>query len=338
MIISRTPYRISFFGGGTDYPDYYLTHGGHTIGTAINKYCYINVRELPPFFEYTHRFVYSKMENVKSIGEINHPAIRETMRFMNITEHISLNHDGDLPARSGMGSSSAFTCGLLNSFYALKGKIVPRMQLAKEAIHIEQKMIGENVGSQDQVLTAAGGLNSVEFLKSGEIVTTPVIMPPVRMNALQDHLLLFFTGLARTASEIAEEQIRNTEKNSDSLHEMKELTARAVDILTKYDTPLSDFGSLLNRAWNIKKKLSSRITMPKIDEVYEKGIAAGAIGGKLLGAGGGGFILFFAEPRAHENIKKTLQGFLHIPFRFDFEGSKIIVYEPNCSQERNYEI
>ncbi len=329
MIISRTPHRISFFGGGTDYPDYYLKHGGKVIGAAIDKYCYLSLRELPPYFEFKHRVVYSKMENVKSIDEIVHPSARETLKYLNIDFGVTIHHEGDIPARSGMGSSSAFTVGLLHSLYALKGKMVSREELTREAIYVEQKLINENVGSQDQTFAAHGGLNVIEFLQNGEIFVEPVIITPERLNAFEDKLMLFFTGLSRTASDIASDKIKNIPNNSQNLSRMKKLVDDAYKTIIDPKRNLSEFGELMNETWELKKSLSDKISNPNIEEMYSTAMKNGAIGGKLCGAGGGGFMLLFVLPRDKQKVREALRGYLHVPFKFDFDGSKIIVYKPS---------
>ena len=328
MIISRTPHRVSFFGGGTDYPGYYLEYGGKVLGTAIDKYCYLNVRKLPPFFNHKHRIVYSLQENVNTLGEIKHPSVRETLKYLNIDFGVSIHHDGDIPARSGMGSSSAFTTGLLKSMLALKGKYISNKELAKEAIHIEQDLIKENVGSQDQTFAAFGGFNIIEFFKNGEINVNPVIISPGRLKQFESSLMLFFTGLSRIASSVAKEQVNNIKTNLDRLHKMKELVDNAVEILSSEHTPLRAFGELLNHTWQLKKTLSKNISTPQVEEIYERALNAGAVGGKLLGAGGGGFVLFYVEPEDQAKVRRELKDYLHIPFSFDYDGSKIVVYQP----------
>lgn len=328
MILSRTPYRISFFGGGTDYPEYYNQFGGKTLGVTINKYSYLNLRNLPPYFNHKHRIVYSNQENVNTLDEIKHPSVRETLKYMNIKNGISVNHDGDIPARSGMGSSSAFTVGLINSINALNGKISSKDELAHTAIHIEQNLIKENVGSQDQVFAAYGGLNKIDFLQNGIINVHPIIMKKERMLLFQNNLMLFFSGLSRTASDVISEQIQNTSINIPNLNKMKNLVDEAYDILTS-NRDLNEFGELLNTTWKLKKSLSSKVTNERIDNMYELALNAGALGGKLLGAGGGGFMLFYAETKDQNNVIEALNNFLHIPFDFDFDGSKIVVYQQN---------
>lgn len=328
MIISKTPHRISFFGGGTDYSSYYLKHGGKVLGVGINKYSYINIRKLPPFFNHKHRIVYSKQENVATFDEIVHPSVRETLKFFNVDYGISIHHDGDIPARSGMGSSSAFTVGLIKSLYALEGKMISKDELAKTAIHIEQNLIQEHVGSQDQIFAAYGGLNMIEFLQSGEIIVNPVILPKGRLEEFESSLMLFFTGISRIASEVAKDQIENIEINEPNLYAMKGLVDDALSLLTS-DRDINLFGEMLNETWKLKRSLSDKISNSEIDGMYKKAIASGAIGGKLLGAGGGGFMLFFVPKESQESVKEALKGYLNIPFKFDSGGSEIIVYEPN---------
>ncbi len=329
MIISRTPHRISFFGGGTDYPSYYRENGGKVIGAAIDKYCYLNVRKLPPFFDHTHRIVYSKSENVNSLDEIQHPSVRATLKYLNVDYGISIHHDGDIPARSGMGSSSAFTAGLLNSMLALQGQYISKEDLSRETLKIEQEIIAENVGSQDQIFAAYGGFNIIEFMQNGQFMVTPMIIPAERLERFQDSMVLIYTGLSRIASEIAAEQISNTSQNTSKLDKMKQLVDEAATIISNPNRQLKEFGLLLNETWQLKKSLSTRIATPEIDELYAHAMKAGADGGKLLGAGGGGFMLFFIEPERREKLIAELSNYLHVPFRFDFEGSKIIVYRPN---------
>ena len=329
MIISRTPHRISFFGGGTDYPSWYRENGGKVLGAAIDKYCYISCRELPPFFKHRHRIAYSKVETVTEMDEIQHPSVKETLKYMNIGYGLEIHHDGDIPARSGMGSSSAFTVGLLKALYAIEGRIISKESLYKEAIHIEQDLIKENVGSQDQVWAACGGLNTIEFMQNGGIVVKPIIMEGERLKLFESKFMLFFTGISRNASEIAEEQIQNTARNKAELREMQKLVDEAEKILTSENGDFTSFGRLLDSTWKLKRRLSRKISSGEIDDVYGTAIKNGAVGGKLLGAGGGGFILFYVEPEERQRLKDALKGYLHIPFRFEFNGSEIIVYKPN---------
>lgn len=326
MIISRTPFRISFFGGGTDYPVWYKKHGGAVLATSINKYCYITCRYLPPFFDHKHHIVYSKAEYTKNVSEILHPAVRESLLYMDISKGVEIHHDGDLPARAGLGTSSSFTVGMINALYALKGKIVTKRQLALDAIHVEQERIKEHVGSQDQITAAFGGFNKIEFNGDEEFRVQPITISNEKCQLLQDHLILFFTGLSRTASEIAKEQIKKTPDRKNELKRMAEMVGEAINILNENDSDLTDFGKLLHENWMIKRKLTEKITTKSIDEIYERARKAGALGGKLLGAGGGGFILFYAEPKYHQKIKEKLKDLLHVPFRFENLGSQIIYY------------
>lgn len=328
MIISKTPFRISFFGGGTDYPVWYREHGGAVLATSMNKYCYITCRPLPPFFGYKYRIVYSKHETAKEISEIQHPSVRETLSFMNIDSGVEIHHDADLPARTGLGSSSAFTVGLLNALYALKGKMAAKTQLALDAIHIEQERIGENVGSQDQTTAAFGGLNKIEFGGEHKIRVQPITINSKKCRLLQDHLMLFFTGFSRTASDIAREQIRKTPEKKRELNKMMEMVGEAIAILNGSDSNITDFGRLLHESWMIKRSLTDRISTPEIDKIYAAAMNAGALGGKVLGAGGGGFILFFVEPDNQSKVKEKLGNLLHVPFKFENLGSQIIYYAP----------
>lgn len=329
MIISRTPHRISFFGGGTDYPSWYQKHGGKVLGAAIDKYCYISCRELPPFFKHKYRIAYSKVETVNMPRDIAHPAVKGVLEYMNVKEGLEIHHDGDIPARSGMGSSSAFTVGFLRALYAFHGKVVSKEDLYREAIHIEQNLIKENVGSQDQVWAACGGFNTVEFLENGEILVKPVVMDEERLRSFENKFMLFYTGISRFASEIAGEQIQNTHRNTAELHKMRKLVDDAHSMLASGGKCFTDFGGLLNETWQMKKKLSNKITTEEINGMYDTAIKSGAVGGKLLGAGGGGFIVFYVEEENQTRVKEALKDYLHIPFRFDFTGSEIIVYRPN---------
>jgi len=328
MIICQTPYRISFFGGGTDYPVWYKEHTGAVLATSINKYSYITCRYLPPFFEHKYRIVYSKTEMTQNISEILHPSVRATLNFMGIDQGVEIHHDGDLPARTGLGTSSTFTVGLLHALYALKGKVVTKRQLALDAIHVEQELLKENVGSQDQTSAAYGGFNRIEFSEMSQIQVQPITISPKKIELLQDRLMLFFTGFSRTASEIAGEQIQNTPNKTHELIKMYEMVDHAIGILNGGDSDISDFGKLLHESWTIKRSLTDKISTPQIDLIYKDALEAGALGGKLLGAGGGGFILFFVEPEKQANVKKQMSNLLHVPFKFENLGSQIIYYAP----------
>ncbi|MBU1121677.1 MAG: kinase [Candidatus Omnitrophota bacterium] len=326
MIISRTPFRVSFLGGGTDYPVWYENNGGAVLSTTIDKYCYLTCRYLPPFFEHKHRIVYSKIERVKRIDEICHPSAREILKFMNISDGIEIHHDGDLPARTGLGSSSAFTVGLFNSLYALKGVMPTKHRLAKEAIYIEREALKESVGSQDQVAVSYGGLNKISFGKEGDFHVEPIILSKQRQNHFQDHLMLFFTGFSRIASKIAKKQIKNTPKKKDELTVMHQLVDEAKDVLCGGDD-IDKFGRLLHESWKLKRSLSNKVSSPVIDEIYEEALQSGATGGKLIGAGGGGFILLFVKPQLQNNVRKRLKRLLEVKFKFDKLGSQIIFYQ-----------
>lgn len=325
MIISKTPFRISFFGGGTDYPAWYKENRGAVISTTIDKYCYITCRYLPPFFEHKHRIVYSKIDTVKNINEIEHPSARAIIKFLNIEKGLEIHHDGDLPARTGLGSSSSFTVGLIHSLYALKGIMPSKMKLAKEAIHIEQKILNENVGCQDQIQVAFGGFNKINFATDDSFQIQPIIINKERLNSFQDHLMLFFTGISRYASDIAKEQILNIKNKKKELKAIHQMVDESIKILTG-NSNIDEFGKLLHKSWMIKKKLSKNISTSVIDDIYNSACDAGAIGGKLLGAGGGGFILFFAKPENHEKIRRKLKNILYVDFKFDNTGSQIIFY------------
>jgi len=329
MIITRTPFRVSFFGGGTDYPVWYKKNGGAVLATTINRYCYITLRRLPPFFEHRHRIVYSKTEYVQELDEIQHPSVRECFRHTDVKVGLELHHDGDLPARTGLGSSSSFTVGLLKALFAFQGKMVSKKELALAAIHVEQNVIRENVGSQDQTLAAYGGLNLIKFSGdvSNHITVEPLSISKERIDELESHLMLFFTGFSRTASELAGHQIKATPKKKAELKAMHTLVNEATQILCSQGD-LKEFGALLNETWMLKRKLTERITNESIDNIYDTAIKAGAIGGKLLGAGGGGFILFFITPEKRAEVKEAL-GLLHVPFQIEWQGSQVIFYDPD---------
>jgi len=332
MIITRTPYRISFFGGGTDYPAWYRQHGGAVLSTTIDKYCYISCRYLPPFFESRYRVVYSRIENVVKIEDIVHPAVREGLKFFKQQRGVEIHHDGDLPARSGMGSSSAFMVGLLHTLHALNGQMPGKKQLALESIDVEQNMIGENVGSQDQVAAAYGGFNHTTFHESGEISVQPVTLSPERFAELNSHLMLFYTGIKRTASDVAASYTNNLDAKKRQLRILKDLVGESIDVLT-HRRPISDFGELLNEAWMVKRSLSSAVTNSEVEAIYAQAQSAGALGGKLLGAGGGGFMLLFVPPERQAEVSHVLGGLVQVPFTFEFSGSQIIFFEP----EKNHD-
>lgn len=327
MIISRTPFRISFFGGGTDYPSWYRKHGGSVLATTIDKYCYLTCRYLPPFFEHRIRVVYSKIESCQSFEEISHPAVREVIRFLKIVRGVEIHHDGDLPARSGMGSSSSFTVGLLHALYALKGCMPNKHQLAMESIYIEQEMIKEIVGSQDQVSAAYGGINQIYFLPNGEISVRPVTVSTDRIKELDSNLMLFYTGIIRTAENVAQSYVNHLDEKRRQLRIMRELVEESIVVLSNLDD-IRIFGELMHEAWLSKRDLSEAVSNSFVDEIYKDALDAGAIGGKLTGAGGGGFMLLFVPPGEQKSVRRRLSKLIHVPFNFEFSGSQIIFYEP----------
>jgi D-glycero-alpha-D-manno-heptose-7-phosphate kinase len=326
MIVSRTPFRISFFGGGTDYPGWYREHGGAVLATTIDKYCYLTCRYLPPFFEHRYRIVYSFIERVGKLDELKHPSAREVLRFMNLPYGVEIHHDGDLPARSGMGSSSAFTVGLLHALHALKGEMPGKKQLADESIHLEQEVLQETVGSQDQVLAAYGGLNHVSFHTNGEISVRPMTLPRERIQELNDSLMLFYTGIKRTASDVAKSYVSEIDSKKRQLQIMRNLVEEAVVLLAGKDE-LAGFGKLLHEAWLAKRSLSNQVSNADVDAIYEGARSTGALGGKLTGAGGGGFMLLFVPPDRQGAVRERLKRLLSVPIKFDFNGSQIIFYD-----------
>lgn len=326
MIISRTPYRISFVGGGTDYHTWYQKHGAAVISVTMNHYCYLKCRMLPPFFEHKSRIVYSKIEEVRQHADINHPAVRAVLDYLKINQGVEINHQGDLPARSGLGSSSAFTVGLLHAMYAMRGMMSSKRELACEAIHVERDILKENVGVQDQIATAYGGLNKIVIQPDGHFEVSPLILTGNRTRELHEHLLLFFTGVSRTASDIAGDKIKSIPNKTLELQQMRRMVDDAEQILCS-DQSITTFGELLHEAWTLKRQLSSKIATDFIDDIYERARNAGAIGGKLLGAGGGGFMLFFVKPENKLQVCEALKDLLLVPFEFEHSGSQIIFYD-----------
>lgn len=327
MIISRTPFRISFFGGGTDYPDWYLKNGGSVLSTTFDKYCYVSCRKLPPFFDHKYRIAYSIVENAVNIDDINHPAVRATLKELNLQDGMEIHADADLPARSGLGSSSSFLVGLINALYALEGKRISKKDLALLAINMEQNVIGDAVGSQDQVAAAYGGFNQIIFNVDGTINVDPVIIREKRKELLNEHLMLFFTGFSRIASNIAKSKINNLPKKEKELCQINLMVNQAINILLTEKNDIRHFGELLDLGWVEKKKLASEVTTDQIDDIYIKAKLSGAIGGKLLGAGGGGFLLLFVEPKNQNKVRKSLGNLIHVPIKFEKSGSQIIYYE-----------
>lgn len=326
MIISRTPFRISFFGGGTDYREFYEEYGGSVLSTTFDKYCYVTARHLPRFFDYKYQINYSRIERVVDLDNILHPAVRETLKYLDMRE-MFVGYDADLPARSGLGSSSSFVVGMLNAFYAIKGKYIDKKRLAKEAIHIERVLCNESGGIQDQIAASYGGFNRIDF-REDDFSVQSVVMDFERKKNLDDNLMLFFTGFSRISSEIAIEQKKATHNKIKELKEMLSLVDEAERVLTNKKSNLSEFGKILDYSWKLKRGITSKITTNEIDNIYSSAIKAGALGGKLLGAGGGGFIIFYVEKNKQEKVKEALSGLLNVPFNFENEGTKIMYYMP----------
>jgi D-glycero-alpha-D-manno-heptose-7-phosphate kinase len=325
MIITKTPYRISFFGGGSDYPDWYKEHGGQVLSTTINKHNYISCRYLPPFFEHKLRLVYSVVEECNDASELDHPSAREVLKFLEISDKVELHYDGDLPGRSGTGSSSSFTVGLLNALYSYKGIKVGAKRLAEEAIYIEQKLIGETVGSQDQIAAAYGGFNHIKFKKDNSFSVNKVSADKDKILKLDSNLMLFFTGISRYAEKIAKTYVNDISKKEMQIKKMSSMVDEGLIILN--DGDLDDFGILLNEAWKKKKELSDEVTTSRIDEIYDKAMNAGATGGKISGAGGGGFMFFYVPEEKQDDLMKSLSDLTHVPFKFEESGSTVIFDE-----------
>lgn len=329
MIISRTPYRVSLFGGGSDYPDWYLKNGGSVFGFAIDKYCYILMRRLPPFFEHQTRIVYSKIELVNDVADIQHPIVRAVLERYGDGNGFEIHHDGDLPARSGLGSSSSFAVGILNALHAFQGRMTSKKDLACEAINIEQTILQENVGSQDQVWAAYGGMNRIDFHRENGFEVTPIVMKAHRRKELMGSLQLYFTGRTRFSSNIAAKQIANLSERSTQIKRMMGLVDEAVTIVQDESRPISDIGHLLHESWMLKRELADNITTDDIDDIYDRARKAGALGGKVIGAGGGGFILLYVEPDKSAGVRQELSDLINVQFNVDTSGSKIVVYEPD---------
>lgn len=329
MIITRTPVRISFLGGGTDYPAYFRQHGGATLLSTINKYTLVTVHRLTQFVDHCVRIHYSQVESVQHIDEIQHPSARECLRFLGIDGGVEIHYVSDLPARTGLGSSSSATVGLLVALHAFKGEMVSREQVAEEAVYVEQKLIKERVGYQDQYACALGGLLHLEFQQDGKVRANPVVLSQERLLALEERLMLLYTRIQRHAHEVLDEQIERTQsgENSKELESLKGLVSQGIEVLTKSDD-VSEFGALLHEGWMLKRGLSSKITTSWIDEIYERARRAGAVGGKLLGAGGGGFLLLYVEPYNRKRVLNALPELREAEFSFDNSGSQIIFYRP----------
>jgi D-glycero-alpha-D-manno-heptose-7-phosphate kinase len=329
LIITATPFRISFLGGGTDYPAWFRRNGGAVLSATINKYCYLQCRTLPPFFEYKNRVVWSRIETTHDTDSIEHPAVRAALRHFGITEGIEVHHFGDLPARTGLGSSSSFAVGLLHALFSLRGEIVSKRRLADEAIHLEQTLLKENVGIQDQIAAAFGGLNRVDIGQNGDYAVQPLLMSAARKHEFEEHLILLFTGIARHASAIAKKQIDALPEKEAVVRRMQALVGEGLELLAN-GRDLRAFGELLDESWKLKRSISDAISTETVDEIYARAQAAGAIGGKLLGAGGGGFMLLFVEPERRARVSAALADYLQIPFRFERAGSRIVLFEPEA--------
>lgn len=333
MIITKTPFRMSFFGGGTDMENFFRENGGAVLSTTFDKYCYVNVRHLPRFFDYSTELSYSKTERVTDIDMIQHPAIRNAMKMLDMHE-IRLTYEADLPARSGLGTSSSFAVGMLNAFYALKGKYADKKKLADEAIYLERELCKEAGGWQDQIAASFGGFNRINFSDEGYEVL-PVIISPERKRKLNQNLMMFFTGFTRFSSDV---QKANTIGKGDKTKQLKEmllLVDEAEKVLTDRQTDLNEFGRMLDHTWKLKRQTGNAISTSDIDLLYEKGMKAGALGGKLLGAGGGGFLVFYVEPDKQDNVKNAMDNLLHIPFQFEDGGTQVIHYTPESYEPLN---
>ena len=330
MIITKTPFRMSFFGGGTDMEYFFKEYGGSVISTTFDKYCYVNVRHLPRFFDYSTEVSYSKIERVNSVNDIQHPLVRNAMQMLDMHE-LRITYESDLPARSGLGTSSAFAVGMLNAFYALKGKYIDSKTLADNAIYLERVLCNETGGWQDQIAVSYGGLNRINFNIDGTYEVFPIIIDPVRKKKLAENILMFFTGFTRFSSDIQIANEKSVVTKKDKLRillEMNSLVDEAEDILVNKSRSLDDFGKLLDYSWRLKKQTGGAVSTNSIDVLYEKGIEAGALGGKLLGAGGGGFMIFYVQPDRRQSVIEAMNDLLHVPFDFENGGTRIIHYTP----------
>lgn len=332
MIITKTPFRMSFFGGGTDMPAFFNEHGGAVISTTFDKYCYVNVRHLPRFFEYSTEISYSKTERVQSVDQIVHPAVRNAMKLLDMHE-LRLTYEADLPARSGLGTSSSFAVGMLNAFYALKGKYADKKKLADEAIYLERVLCAEAGGWQDQIAAAYGGLNRIDFSNESYEVR-PIIISPQRKQELNDNLLMYFTGFTRFSSEIQKTNQVTAAQKTAQLKEMLSLVDEAERVLVDSSADLDEFGRLLDHTWKLKRQTGSKVSTNDIDILYEKAMQAGALGGKLLGAGGGGFLIFYVQPNYQNSVRWAMRDLMHIPFAFENGGTRVIHYTPESFTPR----
>ena len=325
MIITKTPFRMSFFGGGTDMPDYFKNKKGAVISTTFDKYCYVTARHLPPFFDYTTELVYSKIERISKLDDMVHPLVRNTMKYLDMHE-LRINYESDLPARSGLGTSSSFAVGMLNAFYSLKGKFASKERLAKDAIYIEREMCMEHGGWQDQIAASYGGFNRIDF-NGDDFSVKPILISPDRKKELNDNLLLFFTGFTRFSSDVQKSN-ESKEDKEKILDQMYKLVDEAEQILIDESISLDEFGKLLDKTWKLKRQTGNNVSTDSIDGLYNRAINAGALGGKLLGAGAGGFLLFYVPKDKQEALKKEFRDLLYVPFKFEDGGTKVIYYTP----------
>ena len=328
MIITRTPYRLSLFGGGTDYNDWFEVHGGRILAAAMRHYCYLTVRRLPPFFEHTMRIVYSKIESVSDVSQIEHPSVKGCLQYLGITHGMEIHHDGDLPARSGIGSSSSFTVGLLQALHALDGRRITPETLAREAIHVEQNILGESVGIQDQIMAAHGGLRVTDMGPGKAWDARPVVVPPEYLQTFENHVLLGYSGISRFSGDHSTKKVANIRSGKTS-HELEEISALADQAIEAFETTC-DFdclGGLLNRSWQLKRRLADGVSSEWMDALYSTAISAGAFGGKFMGAGGGGFFFFLAPPERHQAIKDALPNVrVWVPFNVERRGSQVLFF------------
>lgn len=335
MIITKTPFRMSFFGGGTDMEDFFRENGGAVLSTTFDKYCYVIVRHLPRFFEYSTELSYSKIERVTRVEDIQHPAIRNAMKMLDMHE-IRLTYEADLPARSGLGTSSSFAVGMLNAFYALKGKYADKKKLADEAIYLERVLCREAGGWQDQIAASFGGFNRINFSADGYEVL-PLIISPERKQQLNHRLMMFFTGFTRFSSDVQKANALGKEDKTAQLKQMYALVGEAEHVLTDKDADLDDFGRLLDVTWRLKRQTGAAVSTSRIDSLYQKGMEAGALGGKLLGAGGGGFLLFYVQPEKQDRVHQAMKDLMHIPFQFENGGTRVIHYSPESYEPQEEE-
>lgn len=326
MVITQTPFRMSFFGGGTDIEDFFRENGGAVLSTTFDKYCYVNVRHLPGFFDYSTELSYSRIERVTEIDQIQHPAVRNAMKMTNI-DGIRLTYEADLPARSGLGTSSSFAVGMLNAFYALEGRYAGKKQLADDAIYLERVLCKESGGWQDQIAASFGGFNRIDFYADGYQVS-PIIISNKRKQQLNENIMMFFAGFSRLSSEIQKKNALGHKEKRAQLKEMYDLVDEAEKILVDERQNLDEFGRLLNHTWQLKRKIGDAVSTESIDMLYEKGMKAGAVGGKLLGAGGGGFLIFYVPKEYQQNVKKEMSELLYVPFKFENSGTRVLYYSP----------